>query len=122
MARACVFPHHDHVNDVIDLDHVRRARRLLLILVDRFGVGHFLESRRLEANRADASAPDTSRRRLPREHRVSRRACDDAVGLARAWIERRSGRAVDDGVIRLMQRDLRRVLLQRIAAGVPSLR
>src|SRR5688572_27609033 len=79
----------------IDLDHARRARRLIAILVDRFGVSHFLEGR----------GPG----------RVNMRACDDAIALACAWIERRSGRAVGPSIEDLMRRDLHRLLRRRIA-------
>jgi hypothetical protein len=79
-----------------DLDHVRRSRRLLGILVDRFGVAHFLAAQR---------------------GRVSARACEDAVALACAWIERRTGRAVADDVVRMMRKDLRRLLTRRIREG-----
>ncbi len=86
-----------------DLDHVRRARRLLGILVDRFGVAHFLTSR-LDGNRVNA------------------RACEDAVALACAWIERRTGRVVADDVVRMMRRDLRRLLARRIGEGAACIR
>jgi hypothetical protein len=87
-----------------DLEHVRRSRRLLAILVDRFGVSHFLS--------ADARAPG----------RVNERACDDAVALARIWIERRTGRTVDADIIRMMRRDLKRLLVQRIREGAACIR
>jgi hypothetical protein len=86
----------------IDLDHARRARRLIAILVDRFGVTHFLEGR----------GPG----------RVSARACDDAVALACAWIERRSGRVVGPFIEEMMRRDLNRLLRQRIAEGAACLK
>jgi hypothetical protein len=80
----------------IDLDHVRRAKKLLSILVDRFGVAHFLVGRHV---------------------RVSGRACEDAVVLACTWIERRTGRSVDDEVVKLMRKELRRLLVRRIGEG-----
>jgi len=86
----------------IDLDHVRRSRRLIAILVDRFGVSHFLEGR----------GPG----------RVSMRACDDAVALACAWIERRTGRSVAPFIEELMRRDLNKLLRQRIAEGAACLK
>lgn len=78
----------------IDLEHVRRSRRLLAILVDRFGVTHFLE-----------------------RSRVNIRACDDAIALACAWIERRTGRTVAPDVEAMMRRELQRILKSRIASG-----
>jgi hypothetical protein len=90
------------VSPCTDLEHVRRSRRLLAILVDRFGVAHFLEARGAR--------------------RVNERACEDAIALARTWIERRTGRSVDDEIARLMRRDLRRLLLRRIAEGTACTR
>ena len=88
-----------------DLDHVRRAKRLLAILVDRFGVAHFL------------TAPPPGAK-----SRVSSIACEDAIALACAWIERRTGRVVGDDVVRLMRKDLRRLLVQRIGEGAACTR
>ncbi len=79
-----------------DLEHVRRGRRLLAILVDRFGVSHFLE-------RAGG--------------RANLRACDDALALACTWIERRTGRVVNGRVAELLKRDLRNLLRRRVAEG-----
>ena len=79
-----------------DLDHVRRAKKLITILVDRFGVSHFVTGRNVSVNQ---------------------RACDDAVALACAWIERRTGRHVADEIARIMRKDLRRLLVQRIGEG-----
>ena len=79
-----------------DLEHVRRGRRLLAILVDRFGVSHFLER---AGGHADV------------------RACDDAVALASTWIERRTGRVVNARVLELLRRDLRKMLRRRVAEG-----
>ena len=79
-----------------DLEHVRRGRRLLAILVERFGVAHVLD-------RANA--------------RANANACDDAVALACTWIERRTGRVVNASVIELLRRDLRGILRRRVAEG-----
>lgn len=79
-----------------DLEHVRRGRRLLAILVDRFGVAHFLEH-------ADA--------------RANVRVCEDAVALAATWIERRTGRVVQGIVLELLRRDLKKMLRRRVAEG-----
>lgn len=87
-----------------DLEHVRRSRRLLAILVDRFGVTHFLS--------AEAHGPG----------RVDERACEDAVALASTWIERRTGREVADEVVRMMRRDLRKLLVRRIREGAACTR
>lgn len=87
-----------------DLEHVRRARRLLAILVDRFGVGHFI--------RTDAHGAGL----------LDERACDDAIALARIWIERRTGRDVEEDVARMMRKHLRRLLVERIRGGAACLR
>jgi hypothetical protein len=86
-----------------DLDHVRRGKRLLAILVDRFGVAHFL----------------TGSAKLGR---VNSRACEDAIALACAWIERRTGRPVAEEIARMMRKDLRRLLVARIRDGAAATR
>lgn len=86
----------------IDLEHVRRSRRLLAILVDRFGVAHFLDATHVRA--------------------VNPRACEDAVALACAWIERRTGREVGVDIAHMMRRDLQRILKTRIASGAACTR
>ena len=86
----------------IDLEHVRRSRRLLAILVDRFGVAHFLEGGHARC--------------------VNPRACEDAIALACAWIERRTGREVAEDIAGMMRRDLQRILKSRIASGAACTR
>lgn len=88
----------------IDLDHFRRARRLLTILVDRFGVAHFLAA---EVGGAGS---------------MDERACEGAVSLASAWIERRSGRTVAPEIEQMMRKELRRLLVSRIQAGAACIR
>jgi hypothetical protein len=95
----------DHAGP-IDLDHVRRARRVLQLLVERFGVVHFMES---------AERRDTKRK-------VSKSAVEDAVALARSWIERRTGRPVTEEVLQLMRKDLRTLLVRRISEGAACVR
>jgi hypothetical protein len=87
--------------DTYDLEHVRRGRRLLAILLDRFGVAHFLE-------RGGA--------------RVSTRACEDALAIACTWIERRTGRVVGAHVLELLRRDLKKMLRRRVAEGAACLK
>lgn len=86
----------DMVAVSIDFEHARRSRRLLAILVDRFGVAHFLDGQRGQC--------------------VNLRACEDAVALARAWIERRTGREVAADITGMMRRDLQRILEVRMAS------
>ena len=93
----------------IDLDHVRRSRRLLAILVDRFSVGHFMDGQ-LEGQLEGQLKRDQA-------GRVNPRACEDAIALACAWIERRTGREVAEDIAGMMRRDLKRILLSRIASG-----
>jgi hypothetical protein len=85
------------VVDVIPLDHIRRSRKLLRLLVERFGVEHFLEAQ------ADA---------VPR---INPGAADAAVALAVDWIERRTGGDVERAAMEVMERQLRRLLIVRIA-------
>lgn len=83
--------------DVIPIDHIRRSRRLFRILVDRLGLEHFL---------------DGSERRFPR---IDARAVDDALTLCADWIERRTGGYVDGVSREVMERQLRRLLIVRVA-------
>ena len=85
------------VADVIPLEHIRRSRRLLRLLVERLGVDHFLE--------AETDA-------VPR---ISPGAAAAAVALARDWIERRTGGVVERAAMEVMERQLRRLLIVRIA-------
>lgn len=82
---------------VIPIDHIRRSKKLFRLLVERLGVEHFLER--------DGG-------RLPR---IDRSAAEDAISLAADWIERRTGAAIDDAALEVMERQLRRLLLVRIA-------
>lgn len=86
--------------EVIEIDHVRRARRLLAILVERFGVRHYL------AGGCDA------------HFRIDPVRVDDSVALASEWIARRSGSDPSDGARQYMQRELRRILIRRVAEGL----
>jgi hypothetical protein len=88
------------MGEVIDIDHVRRARRLLAILVERFGVRHYLEGG------SEAS------------WRIDPARVDDAVSLAIEWITRRSGSRPGEAVAVYMQRELRRILILRVAEGL----
>ena len=82
---------------VVDLEHWRRAQRLLPILIDRFGVSFFV----LDGGRLD----DTKLAR-----------CAEVAG---DWIERRSGRSVDDGGRERLYRMLRDRVGARLAEGAP---
>jgi hypothetical protein len=86
----------------IDLEHVRRARRVLALLVERFGVSHFLQ-------RADARAAP--------QDAINPSACSNAVELASHWIARRTGRAVSAQVMQLLHRDLRHMVRKRVCEG-----
>lgn len=97
------WPYGDGVADVIPIDHIRRSRRLFRILVDRLGLEHFL---------------DRSEGRFPR---IEARAVTDALALAADWIARRSGGDVDDAALEVMERQLRRMLIVRIAERLVSL-
>jgi hypothetical protein len=82
---------------VVDLEHWRRAQRLLPILIDRFGVSFFV---------LDGGCLDDTK--LAR--------CTE---LAADWIERRSGRGVDDGGRERLYRMLRDRIAARLAEGAP---
>ncbi len=82
------------VTDVIfDLDHWRRARRLLPILVDRHGLSWFLV--------------DT----FPKRPRFDDSRLERCVDVAADWIARRSGRPVDEHgratMLQMLQQHLR---------------
>lgn len=83
--------------DVIPIDHIRRSRRLFRILVDRLGLEYFL---------------DEHERRYPR---LERAAVDDTIALCADWIERRTGAYVDGVCRQVMERQLRRLLIKRVA-------
>jgi hypothetical protein len=87
----------DDVADVIPIDHIRRSRRLFRILVDRLGLEHFL---------------DEGERRFPR---LDAQAVDAALALCADWIERRTGGYVDGISREVMERQLRRLLILRVA-------
>ncbi len=82
---------------VVDLEHWRRAQRLLPILIDRFGVSFFV---------IDGGCLD--------ESRLAR-----CAELAGDWIERRSGRTVDVAGRERLYRMLRDRVFDRLAAGTP---
>lgn len=82
---------------VIPIDHIRRSRKLFRILVDRLGLEHFL---------------DDGEERVPR---IDTSAIEDALALCADWIERRTGGGVDDASLEVMERQLRRMLIVRIA-------
>lgn len=90
-------PYGDAVADVIPIDHIRRSQRLFRILVERLGLEHFL---------------DEAERRYPR---LDRRALDETTALCADWIERRTGGAVPDASREVMERQLRRLLIARVA-------
>lgn len=85
------------VADVIEIDHIRRARKLFSILLGRMGVEYFL-----------------SPREGPRP-RIDPRRCHDTLELCCDWIHRRTGTVVPDATREVMQRQLRRLLIQQIA-------
>jgi hypothetical protein len=86
---------------VVDLDHWRRARRLLPILVDRHGLAFFLD------DHVGFPAP-------PVLHECRLQRC---VDVAAGWLERRSGRLVDDVGRETLLGLLRQLLLQRVLMG-----
>ncbi len=88
--------------DVVDLEHWRRAHRLCPILVDRFGAAFFV---------VDARTAALDEGRLAR-----------CTALAAEWIERRSGRHVDEAFHQRLSRIVRELVIERLAEGSVSLR
>lgn len=70
------------------------------ILVDRFGVRHYLHGGSDACFRIDP-------------HRV-----EDACALAAEWIARRTGSRPAEAVVVFMQREMRRILIRRVAEGL----
>jgi hypothetical protein len=90
------------MGELVDLEHTRRARRMLGILLTRFGVSHFLRE-----------SPER-----PFPPRIDEARLDDAVTLAMDWIEKRTGRAPSDGTRRRMSAAMRRALVTRVAESM----
>jgi hypothetical protein len=90
------------VAEVISLEHVRRAQRLVALVVDRVGLDHFSDR---------ASIPP--RIDLERE--------DEALEMCADWIERRTGARVSGGTREVMRKQLRRHLILRMAEELVSL-
>lgn len=90
---------------VVDLEHWRRARRLLPILVDRHGLDYFLDEHAA----------------FPRPPRLSAGRVERCVDVAARWIERRTSRTVDDEGRITLRRQLVRHLDERLR-GDASLR
>ena len=82
---------------VIDLWHVQRSRRLFRLLVGRCGVESFLQQ---------GSGPPP---------RIDPERVGDAVGLAAAWLELRTGRPPTAATLELMRTELRRLLIRDLA-------
>lgn len=85
---------------LIDLTHVRRARKLFGILLERYGITWFLQGGAEKSFRID---PD----RL--QH---------AVDLCAEWAARRTGTQVTPETHQLLHSDLKRLLIQRVAQGM----
>lgn len=83
--------------DVLDLDHVRRGRRLFGIFLSRFGLPHFLES---------------SSERVPR---LNADKLEETLSMAVDWVSRRTGRSPTEATVALMRRDLKRQVVRHLA-------
>ena len=82
---------------VIQLMHFRRARRLFMLLVERFGIEDFFLGGREEKFRLD-------------EARI-----EDAVGLAASWLELQTGQPPTKATLARMRLELREVLIAAVA-------
>jgi len=83
---------------VVDLEQWRRARRLLPILVDRHGLAFFLDEQTT----------------FPHPPRLAAGRVERCVEVAAQWIERRTGRVVDDEGRVALRRHLVRHLDERL--------
>ena len=88
--------------DVISLEHVRRAQRLVALVVDRVGLDHFADRGHIPP-RID---PDRE---------------EETLEMCADWIFKRTGRTVSAGTREVMRRQLRRHLILRLAEDLISL-
>ena len=86
------------MGEVIALEHVRRSKRLFGILIERYGLHYFL---------AENGQPHP----LALDHK----RFEQAVTLASVWMELQTKNIPTESTLSIMRRDLRRLLLQRIA-------
>lgn len=84
--------------DVIQFDQIRRARRLFGILLNRMGLDSFLQG-------GD-------------EPRIDPARFEETLSLCCDWIERRTGNSVENATRNVIQRQIRRELIQHIAEGM----
>lgn len=82
--------------DVISLEHIRRAQRLVALVVDRVGLDHFL--------RRDQVPP-----------RIDRGREEETLDLCVDWIERRTGKDVGSATREVMRKQLHRHVILRTA-------
>jgi hypothetical protein len=85
------------MGQVIDLCHIRRARRLFALLIERFGVESFLLGCEDEDFKLDPGK------------------IQQAVALAASWLELRTGRVSTRATVELMRQELRRRLIRALA-------
>jgi hypothetical protein len=86
------------MGEVIGLEHVRRSKRLFRILIDRYGLHYFLAT---SGN--------------PHPLALDDRRFDQAVSLASIWMEMQTKTHPSDPTVSIMRRDLKRILIHRIA-------
>jgi len=88
---------------LIDLNHARRARRLFNILLERYGIRHFLQGG------ADV------------HFKIDPKKLNEAVLMCADWISLRGdGDIPNDETLTWVRGDLRRILVQRIAESMVS--
>ena len=85
------------MGEVIGLEHVRRSKRLFGILIDRYGLHYFLATNG-----------------QPHPLALDDRRFEQAVNLA-IWMEMQTKTAPSDPTMLIMRRDLKRILIHRIA-------
>lgn len=86
------------MGELIALEHVRRSKRLFGILIERYGLHYFL----VQNGSPHPLALDADR-------------FEQAINLASVWMELQTKKVPSDCTVTIMRRDLRRLLLQRIA-------
>ena len=85
------------MGDVIGFDHIRRSQRLFGIFLDRFGLRYFIDQ---ESDLVLA---------------IHETRAEQMVQLAACWLELRTGLPPAQGTLTIMKRDMRRLLIRRIA-------
>ncbi|MBI5496984.1 MAG: hypothetical protein HY904_18360 [Deltaproteobacteria bacterium] len=85
---------------LIDLVHVRKARRLFQLLLERNGLRHYLEGDRERAFKIDPTK------------------LESAVTMCSEWACLRTGTTTTEETVDWLRKDLRRMLIQAVAESM----